>query len=311
MSHYVCVTGAAGFIGRHVVAKLCARGDRVYAVDAMTYAADPEAFAALQARYPDHLQLRPVDVRSLGRLPDVNAVIHLAASTHVDNSFSEAEEFVANNVGSTAKILELVRAKSQHGAPHLVHISTDEVYGPILTGAALEFTPLAPTSPYAASKAAADLLVQAWNKTYGLNAAILRLTNCYGVGQYPEKLIPKAVRCLMLGKPIPIHGDGTQTRQWLAVEDAADAILLALDKRLWGVFNVGGNTEASVNAVVGGIAHLWPADGHGQSGFVRPAGDLRYAVDDTAIHAEGWAPVGDFWADLPTLVDAERTRWRW
>lgn len=315
MSRYICVTGVAGFIGREVTRQLLARGDYVYGVDRADYASD----AALLPWDNPRWHMRMHDVRTLGRLPDVDAVIHLAASTHVDNSLAEGEEFVANNVGTTAKLLELVRAKSQHGMPYFVHISTDEVYGPVLQGRVTEDAPLNPSSPYSASKAAAEHLVQAWGLTYRMPFAILRPTNCYGIGQYPEKLIPKAIRCLQLGRPIPIHGDGSQTRQWLSVTDLAAAILLVVDAKLEGTYNVGGNCEASVNAVVETILGHWLADDAAlpkysetfQPGFHRPACDLRYAVDDAKLRAAGWTPTGDFWRDLPQLVEHERTRWRW
>lgn len=319
MSKYVCVTGAAGFIGRHMVAALAARGDRVFAVDALTYAADAPALAQLAQTYPEHIHILPADVRAMTRLPDVDAIIHLAASTHVDNSLNEGEDFVSNNVGATARLLELVRAKSQHGMPHLIHVSTDEVYGPVTLdthhhGKARETDPLAPSSPYAASKAAAEHLVYAWGKTYNVPYAILRPTNVYGTGQYAEKLIPKCVRNLTLGRPIPIHGDGTQTRCWLRVGDLVSALLLTLDKRLDGIYNVGGNTEASATRVASTIQDLMAPDAEASAlalGFARPACDLRYAVDDTRLRREGWTPAGNFWYDLPDLVALERMRWRW
>lgn len=305
MNRYVCITGAAGFIGTHVVEAFAKRGDYVYAVDSLTYAAKPEVLTAIAAAYAPRVHVRSVDVRTLTRLPDVDAVVHLAASTHVDNSLSEAAEFVANNVGSTAHMLELVRAKSQHGMPHYVHISTDEVYGSIPSGAAHEEHKLRPSSPYAASKAAADLLVQAWQHTYAVPATILRPTNTYGLGQYPEKLIPKAVRCAVLGRNFPVHGTGAQTRQWLNAHDLASAILHVVDNSLCGVYNVGGNTEASVNAVLSSI-------GVTSNGvFTRLGADHRYAVDDTKLRETGWTPVGNFWKDLPALVEAERHAWRW
>lgn len=214
----------------------------------------------------------------------------------------------------------MTRAKSQHGMPHFIHISTDEVYGSVSEGAVTEDAPLNPTSPYAASKAAADLLVQAWGKTYGVPYAILRPTNCYGPGQYPEKLIPKAVRSLMLGRPIPIHGDGTQTRCWLNVEDLASAILLVLDRRLEGIYNVGGSAEVSVRDVVFGVHRIFnpqysdglyvPSNPPVEMGFERPACDLRYAVDDSRIRMAGWEPTGNFWRDLSPLVEQERLRFR-
>lgn len=306
MPAFIMVTGCAGFIGRVVTRKLLERGDYVYGVDRLDYAATTP---------PAHprFELRPVDVRTLGRLPDVDAVIHCAASTHVDNSLSEAEDFVANNVGTTAKLLELVRAKSQHGMPHLVHVSTDEVYGPAQAEAFHEDAPLTPTSPYAASKAAADLLVQAWVRTYGVPAAIMRPTNCYGLGQYPEKLIPKVVRACKLGRPMPIHSNGNQQRYWLAVEDAANALIFAAKQRLSGIYNISGNCEASVIDVASAVVKYCgntPASLL-SFGFERPACDFRYAVNDTALRDAGWTPTHDFWTDLQPLVEAELAGWRW
>lgn len=310
---YIAVTGCAGFIGKVVTQKLLERGDYVYGIDALTYAAEPSTIERNDQEFRDRWSFVCRDIRELGRFPDVDAVIHLAAETHVDNSIGHPDAFVETNVNGTLHLLEMTRAKSQHGMPHFIHISTDEVYGSIESGAVTEDAPVRPTSPYAASKAAADLLVQAWGKTYGVPYSILRPTNCYGPGQYPEKLIPKAVRSLMLGRPIPIHGDGSQTRCWLNVEDLADAILLVLDKRLEGVYNVGGNTEAAVCVVAWRIDDLMNEPDTAQRvqyGFTRPAGDLRYAVDDSPIRAAGWAPIGDFWADLPAIVQAEKGRFR-
>lgn len=312
---YVAVTGVAGFIGRVVTQKLLERGDYVYGIDALTYAADPSWVERTRLDYPANLSFVGRDCRELGRWPDVEAVIHLAASTHVDNSLTEGADFVSNNVNTTVHLLEMTRAKQQHGSPHFIFISTDEVYGSIESGAVTQDAPLRPTSPYAASKAAADLLVQAWGKTYNVPYTILRPTNAYGQNQHPEKLIPKCVRSLMLGRAIPIHGDGSQTRCWLNVEDLADAILLVLDKRLEGVFNVGGNTEASVLKTAVEVSYCFhdgnpPRQQQMGTGYVRPACDHRYAVDDSAIRAAGWAPRGAFWSDLPAIVESERGRFR-
>lgn len=313
MRRYVAVTGVCGFIGRVVAEKLLERGDFVYAVDSLTYAADPQVPRDLAERYPGSFNFRCEDIRNLGRLPDVDAVIHLAAETHVDNSLAEGASFVNTNVNGTLHMLDMVRAKAQHGMPHFIHISTDEVYGPITAGAAKPDDPLNPTSPYAASKAAADMLVKAWGTTYNLPYTIVRPSNCYGANQYPEKLIPKCVRSVMLGRPIPIHGDGSMVRSWLWVEDLADAILTVLDHDRRGVVNVGGNTEAKVIAIAHTIAALMGGDSDAavQMGYVRPAVDVRYAVDDNALWKAGWRPKGDFWGQLPELVAQEKKRFRW
>ena len=305
MPRYIALTGCAGFIGRVVLTQLLERGDYVYGVDALTYAADPAAIRLAQAAYPTQFSFVGSDVRHLGRLPDVETVIHCAAETHVDNSLTEGPRFVETNVSATVHLLEMIRAKGQHVMPRLVHVSTDEVYGSITEGTASVSAPLRPSSPYAASKAAADLLVQSWGQTYGVSYTIVRPTNCYGVGQYPEKLIPKAVRSLMLGRPFPLHGEGTQTRYWLWVEDCARALLHVVDDPTIGmVVNVGGNTEASVQRVLDAVGCRV------QTGFKRAAMDGRYAVDDAALRDAGWTPQGDFWRDLAAIVEAERDRFR-
>lgn len=308
---YVCITGAAGFLGPYVVEAFAKRGDIVYAVDALTYAAKPDMLAAQARTYAPYVHVRAVDVRTLERLPDVDAVVHLAASTHVDNSIAEAQDFVNNNVGTTAHLLDLVRAKSQFGMPHFVHISTDEVYGSIAEGRVTELAPLRPSSPYAASKAAADLLAQSWAQTYDVPTAILRPCNCYGFGQYPEKLIPKAIRCAQLGRAFPVHGDGAQLRSWLSARDLAQAIVRVVDQRLLGIYNVGGNTEANVASVVAFVSSVMQDLTPPDFGFERLACDDRYAVDDSKLRAAGWAPSGNFWHDLPSIVAAERHTWRW
>lgn len=306
---FVCVTGCAGFLGRYVTRALLERGDFVYGVDALTYAAHPDTMQGWQALYGKRFQFVGRDVRSLERLPDVDAVIHLAAETHVDNSLTDGPRFAAVNVGGTTHMLELVKAKGQHGMPHYIHISTDEVYGTMEGELEAEiFNSLQPSSPYAASKAAADLCVMGWGKTYEIPWTILRPTNCYGEGQYPEKLIPKTIRSVVLGRPMTIHGDGTQTRCWLSADDFVRAVLLVLDRRLQGIYNIGGNTEASVKEVVERITN-----GTGvppQFGFHRPAGDLRYAVNSAHLVNEGWKPTGNLWRDLPALIATERERFR-
>jgi dTDP-glucose 4,6-dehydratase len=187
-----------------------------------------------------------------------------------------------------------------------LHISTDEVYGETLQGETCEDAPLCPSSPYAASKAAADHLIAAWARTYELTYNLVRPSNCYGTGQYPEKLIPKAVRYAVMNKLFPVHGNGKQTRYWLDVEDCATAILTVLDHGTPNAtYNVGGNTEASVNDILKAIG---TSD---QWGHIRPGMDHRYHVNDEALRALGWVPQGDFWRDLPGLVEAERNTLRW
>lgn len=312
MSRCVAVTGCCGFIGRYVTQKLLARGDWVYGVDALTYAADP---TLLWNHAPGQMQFVVKDINDLGFWPDVDAVLNLAAETHVCNSLEDSSRFIRTNVGGVHHLLEMGRAKSHNGMPLFLHISTDEVYGEVLSGATDESAPLSPSSPYAASKAAADCLVQAWGHTFGLPYRIVRPSNCYGLGQYPEKLIPKAVRRLTLGQPIPIHGDGTAIRSWLWVEDCADAILAVLDRGTDGeIYNIPGASSLTVREVALGIV---TAFGKGmdndtvEMGFERPGLDRRYQVSGEKLKALGWTAKGELRRDLPALVAAERESVRW
>lgn len=305
----ICVTGACGFIGRAVTGALLARGDAVYAVDALTYAADPSLPAMWSAAFGSRFSFVPRDINDLGRLPDVDAIINFAAESHVDNSIADSARCLATNVAGVARLLDLARTAATHDyrAPRVVHISTDEVYGDIEAGVPrVESSALNPSSPYAASKACADLLIGAYARTHGVAFNIIRPTNVYGPHQHPEKLIPRTVRALVTGRALSVHGNGSQTRCWLALPDLVHAVLTVLDTAPANeIYNVGGNVEASVRDIVLAVGAT------AQDGFVRPGADSRYALDDTKLRALGWTPEGDFWRDLPALVAAERTQFRW
>ncbi len=306
----VAVTGGLGFIGREVVAQLLRRGDRVYVVDAETYAAD----LGLIDQWHWHIDngllcYKCADIVELDRLPEVDVVVHLAAETHVDNSIRDSRRFVRTNMLGTQNLLELCRGKEL--PPLFVQISTDEVYGDVLEGMVDESAPLRPSNPYAASKAGADHLVQAYARTYGLQSCIVRPSNCYGPHQYPEKLIPKAVRNLGQGRPMPLHNGGTAVRSWLAVTDCASAILTVLDVRTAGIYNVEGDTEASVLDVLRAVADRLGVQSYPVVGQERPGMDTRYHVRGEALRALGWAPQGSLWRDLGALVEGERARIRW
>jgi dTDP-glucose 4,6-dehydratase len=317
VSKIICVTGYLGFIGRYVAKKLIERGDRVFGVDAHTYAADA---AELFLEDDDTIKHVRADICDLDHLPNVDAIINLAAETHVDNSIMDNAKFYRSNVEGVRNLLELCRAKRNYEIPLFVQISTDEVYGDAEEhhGPTNEYAKLNPSSPYAASKAAADLMVQAWGRSYGIPYRIIRPSNCYGVGQYPEKLIPKAIRHLKLGRPIPVHESGLAERSWLNVEDAVRAILTVLDKGVnGGIYNIPGNTTTSVLKVVKEIVHnyygtvdLNPMD-FIQQGYVRVGIDRRYCVGGDNLFALGWAANSDLFIDLPSIVEAERSAFRW
>src|SRR2546426_4716039 len=248
----LAVTGALGFLGHHFVNAALIEGHRCWLVDAETYAADLSHLEHWDERLVQYVK---ADIVTLSHLPDVDVVINFAAETHVDNSVLDSRGFMRSNVLGVHNLLELVRAKRNYEMPRFLQVSTDEVYGSVEIGTTDETAPLAPSSPYAASKAAADLLIQRYAATYGLKYNIIRPSNCYGAGQYPEKLIPKAIRYFAQGKPMPVHYTGEHQRTWLAVEDCAAAMLAVLRCGTPNeTYNVGGNTLASVITVVNAIS---------------------------------------------------------
>lgn len=304
----LAVTGALGFLGHHFVDAALQAGHRCWLVDAETYAADPSHLE----RWDDRLvHYTNADITSLAHLPDCDGVVNFAAESHVDSSIVDSRKFVWSNVLGVQNLLELIRAKRHYAVPRFIQISTDEVYGDVPKGVTDESAPFHPSSPYAASKAAADLLVQSYHRTYGIPFAIMRPSNCYGTGQFPEKLIPKAIRYFGIKKPMPVHDTGTHRRNWLCVKDCAQAILTVLDRGMPNtVYNIGGNTEASIMEIVTAISEHFEQPSL-QTSFTRAGVDTRYAVNDCALRELGWRPQGDLWRDLPQLIAQERDAWRW
>jgi dTDP-glucose 4,6-dehydratase len=303
------VTGGAGFIGSNFVLRLRARRPDVTLVnvDLLTYAGNLENLKSLEGD-AGHVFVR-ADVAERAAMDAVFAehrpegVIHFAAESHVDRSILDAMPFVRNNVGGTQILLDLSRA---HGVRRFLQVSTDEVYGTLgATGAFREDTPLAPNSPYAASKAAADLLVRAAVHTHGLDAVITRCSNNYGPFQFPEKLIPLMIANALEGKPLPVYGDGLQVRDWLHVEDHCDAIWTVFEQAAPGsIYNIGGNSERT-NLVV--VRRLLAELGQGEEliRYVadRPGHDRRYAMDASKLQAElGWSPQRRFEEGLQATI---------
>ncbi|WP_019532837.1 dTDP-glucose 4,6-dehydratase [Paenibacillus ginsengihumi] len=291
------VTGGMGFIGSHFIRYWMRRHpeDRVVNYDLLTYAGNPANLAALQG-YPGYRFVRGdiADAAAVNRVfaeENVATVVHFAAESHVDRSISEPSAFVRTNVLGTQCLLEAARSK---GVRRFVHISTDEVYGTLgPEGLFTEETPLAPNSPYSASKAGSDLMVRAYGETYGLPVIITRCSNNYGPYQYPEKLIPTIITRALDDQPIPVYGDGLNVRDWLYVEDHCSAVELALLGGKPGqVYNVGGGNERTNVEIARTILGLL---GKPESllRFVadRPGHDRRYAIDAGKIRRElGWQP---------------------
>ncbi len=335
MSDTLLVTGGAGFIGSAVVRHLIQETDAtVVTIDALTYAGHRENLAPVAGSDRHHFEREDItDAPAMHRLfrehaPD--AVLHLAAESHVDRSIDGPAAFVQTNVVGTQVLLEAARTywedlpEGEGEDFRFLHVSTDEVYGELgETGAFTEETPYDPSSPYSASKAGADHLVRAWYRTYGLPVLITNCSNNYGPYQHPEKLIPVVILNALDGESIPVYGDGKNVRDWLYVEDHVRALLRVLREGQVGeTYNVGGGEERENIALVRQICDLLderrPAARSGPHRdlitFVddRPGHDWRYAIDASKIEDElGWAPEVTLEEGLRRTVDwyVEHRNW--
>lgn len=327
----ILVTGGAGFIGSAVVRRAILDGHEVVNLDALTYAACLENLASV-AGSPSYC-FEQADIRDRAALDRVfaehrpDAVMHLAAESHVDRSIDGPGTFIDTNVMGTFHLLEATRAYWQEtGKPEgfrFHHVSTDEVFGTLgVTGKFTETTAYDPRSPYSASKAASDHLVRAWHETYGLPVVLSNCSNNYGPYHFPEKLIPVVILNALAGKPLPIYGDGSNVRDWLFVEDHAEALLLVLQKGQCGrSYNIGGENECSNLELVRRICGILDDRKPLQDGvyadlitFVpdRPGHDARYAIDPSRIRNElGWRPSVTLEEGLARTVDwyLENTGW--
>ena len=313
----VYITGCLGFMGAYATRKCLQRGWMVYGVDKMTYAANKNLLQEFSSY--ENFKFDNTDIKDLKHLYDCDYIINYAAESHVGNSIVSNDEFINTNILGVKNILDLIKSKQENcnSRPTILHISTDEVYGDIEFGEHVETDLLKPSNPYSASKAAADMLILAWSRTYNITYNILRPTNNYGIGQYPEKLIPLSVKNLMRGKKIRLHNEGTPVRNWLHADDTAEAVLTIIDSgAINQIYNIaGGFEQKNVEAVKKIIQSFHSIEEDWQRyidfSYSRPGQDVRYALNDEKLRSLGWSPKKVFDDEIGPLVQHCKENFRW
>ena len=325
------VTGGCGFIGSNLIRRVIDKReiDLLVNLDCLTYAGNPANLSDIESR--DNYLFEKVDLREKSAVVDavrrhgITHVMHLAAESHVDRSIVGPDDFIQTNVVGTFHLLEACRVAwgTSFAGRRMLHVSTDEVYGSLgPEGYFTEATPHAPNSPYSASKSAADMLVRAYHHTYGLPVVTTNCSNNYGPYQYPEKLIPVVIQSVVERRSIPVYGDGMNVRDWLFVEDHADALWLALNEGVEGeTYNVGGRNEwpniRIVELICDLIDQFKPELGGASRELItfvtdRPGHDRRYAVDAGKIERElGWTPAHDFESGIRETVKWQLENQEW
>ncbi|MES2985139.1 MAG: dTDP-glucose 4,6-dehydratase [Pseudomonadota bacterium] len=319
----ILITGGAGFIGSALVAEGVARGYKIIILDKLTYAGHRMNLEGIGG---DHALIMgdvadATRVAGLFKKYSIDGVIHAAAESHVDNSIAGSAAFMHANILGTHVLLDAAReAWKGDATKRFLQVSTDEVYGALSDeGAFTTDTPLAPNSPYAASKAAADMLVRAWHQTYGLTTIITRCCNNYGPRQHPEKLIPRMITSALSGKPLPVYGNGQQRREWIHVNDHARGVFDAFERgRAGQVYHLGSGQERRnltlVQSLCDQLAHKKPGtDYHALITHVsdRLGHDYRYALDTASAAAIGFSPSIGFADGIATTLDwyLENSAW--
>jgi len=314
----VIVTGCLGLIGSHITRECLEKGWQVLGIDKCTYASNPQFISEFQKN--SNFTFLKEDITRLKILPHCDYIINTAAESHVGTSIIESEDFIHSNVMGVKNLLDLIRKKPENIEPRpiLFHFSTDEVYGDITEGDHVETDILKPSNPYSASKAAADMLILAWARTYGLKYLIIRPTNNYGIGQYPEKLVPICIKHLQRGKTIRLHDEGAPIRNWLHSADTATAVTTIIESGVHNeIFNVAGGFEQTNLETVKQI--LAAFHGNLPENYMdyldltkkRPGQDVRYALNDSKLKGLGWKPKKDFSKEIQSIVEYYKTNFKW
>jgi dTDP-glucose 4,6-dehydratase len=316
MKKIVYVTGCLGFIGSYVTRNCLERGWYVKGIDKITYASNPDLLDEFY-RY-DNFSFTQCDINDLEFLYDCDYVINTAAETHVGNSIVKSDDFVRSNIDGVHHILELLRNYRQENnrTPILLHFSTDEVYGDTIDGIHTEEDLLKPSNPYSATKAAADMLVLAWARTYNIPYVIVRPNNNYGINQYVEKLIPKTIKYLQVGRKIPLHNDGLPVRNWLHASDTANAIIDIVESGVTNeIYNISGGLEKKnievVSQIIESLFGNVDINQYIDFSTKRQGVDIRYSIDDSKLRKLGWSPKTNFDVELKKIVDFYKEKFIW
>lgn len=315
----IYITGCLGFIGSYITRACLNNGWYVKGIDKITYAANQNLLNDFNNK--NNFSFVHCDIKDLKFLYDCDYVINTAAETHVGNSIVDSRNFIESNIEGTYNLLELIKNSSNEGGkkPILLHFSTDEVYGDISNGFHAEDAILRPSNPYSATKAAADMLILAWARTYNMRYIIVRPTNNYGIGQYPEKLIPKACKYIKIGKKIPLHNNGTPVRTWIHVDDTVRAVMHIIENNYENeIFNISGGFEQSnmdvVTKILSGLNMLnnnFDINNFIDFSYSRPGQDIRYSLDDSKLRSLGWSPTVDFDTRLPEIIQYYTDKFIW
>lgn len=308
MHKRIVVTGGLGFIGSYFVELALARGYHVINVDKQTYAARNDLNFEKNPNY----ELLKEDICTLAHLPtNIDWIVNFAAETHVDNSILANDVFFQTNVKGVYNLLELIRLKDVADRPKFLQVSTDEVYGDILDGAKKETDRLKPSNPYAATKSAAEQLLYAWGRTYGLEYIICRSSNNYGFGQHEEKLIPRTIELALQNKKMTVHGDGSYCREWTYAGDNCEGILLAMEKGVLGeIYNISsGEMLTNLEIIKTVLKLIGKPENHYEFVENRVGQDMRYSVNSEKTRKLGWEPKMKLERHLPELIALYRQKY--
>lgn len=317
MKRVVYITGCLGFIGSYVTRTCLELGWYVKGVDKITYAANENLLKDFK-EFPNFSFIHS-DINDLKFLYDCDYIINTAAETHVGNSIANSDDFIHSNINGVHNLLTLIQNHRGEnvGKPTLLHFSTDEVYGDIEDGEHMETDILKPSNPYSATKAAADMLILAWGRTYRLPYLIVRPTNNYGIGQYVEKLIPKTCKYLILDRKVPLHNKGTPVRNWLHAQDTANAVVKIIQTGIKNeIYNICGGYEQNNVDVVRRICMVLKKDMNRFEDYIdfsltRPGQDVRYALNDTKLRKIGWDPKKIFDDEIESIVKYYQNNFVW